>query len=492
LLKESFDGAADVLRFRGASWARNGTQPARQTELPGDSLFWFAADVNQFEPLPQSGDDSMNQKEKAKAFLIPKFRQLFHFFAKQGLAVAGNLLYGLLCVRMLPMADYAKFAVLFGFMGSLTMLLDAGVASTLTPMVGERIHDMELISNCVASIRRIAFLTYLVVAPIAAVCFILLVHRQHWPVLVVAEMLAVLLVTAWFGRVTANYGLTLVMLRDRGYYYRIQIMGSLGSLGLLVLAMVTHHFNIYVGILLNVAQVIFNATGNFRRVRKLLGTGGRALPHLQKAILRLATPNFPGTLFYSVQGQITLMLIVIFGRTNGVASIGALGRLSQVFVIFTQMNLILVEPFFAKLPAARVKKFYLLAILGVGGCCAVFSGVVFRFPDVFLWLLGPKYYNLQLEAGLVILGGACTYMYGFMWIIHTSRRFVYWWTTAANITMILLVEVFFIVNYDLSSVRTVLKMNIATGLASLLVAVACGIYGFWHGPRTIEMHPSGQ
>lgn len=432
----------------------------------------------------------MIKVQEMVAALLPKFKQLAHFFTRQGLAVGANLLYGLLCVRALGVQEYAKFAVLFGFMGTLTFLLDAGVSNTLTPLVGERIQDLKLIADCVAAIRRVAFYSYLIVAPIAGVILTLIVQRQHWGATVVAEMIGVLLATAWFSRVNANYGLALVVLRDRNYYYRVQMMGAVGALALLGTSLALHRFNIYVGILLNVAQTIFMGTLNYRRVRKLLGTGGRALPHLQRAILRLAVPNLPNTLFYAVQGQITLTLIVIFGRTTGVADIGALSRLSQIFVIFNQVNLILVEPFFAKLPVARLKQHYLLAIAAAASCCALFSGLAFSFPGIFLWLLGPKYYQLRAEAGLVILGGSCAYMYGFMWLIHTSRRFIYWWTTVANIALVVLVEIFFILQYDLSSVRNVLKMNIATGLASVLVTVACGVYGFWRGPRSIEMHAS--
>src|SRR5271170_1424368 len=117
---------------------------------------------------------------RAGRFLIPKFRQVAHFLTKQGIAVGGNLLYGLLCVRMLPVPEYAKFAVLFGYMGSLTVLLDVGVAGTLAPLVGEQIANLPLIASYVASIRRLALRVYLAVAPLATVCFVLLVRRQHW------------------------------------------------------------------------------------------------------------------------------------------------------------------------------------------------------------------------------------------------------------------------------------------------------------------------
>ena len=78
----------------------------------------------------------MNLLERAKNFLLPKFRQILQLLLKQGIAMTGNLLYGLLCVRLLPIPEYAKFAVLFGYMGSLTVLLDTGISSTLAPLVG--------------------------------------------------------------------------------------------------------------------------------------------------------------------------------------------------------------------------------------------------------------------------------------------------------------------------------------------------------------------
>ena len=83
--------------------------------------------------------------------------------------MAGNLLYGLLVVRLLPIPDYARFAVLFGFMGSLTVLLDIGISGTLAPLVGEQITNLQLIADFTASIRKIALRMYLVVAPLATI-----------------------------------------------------------------------------------------------------------------------------------------------------------------------------------------------------------------------------------------------------------------------------------------------------------------------------------
>ena len=431
----------------------------------------------------------MTQLEKARSFFVPKLRQVAHFLMKQGIAMTGNLLYGLLCVRLLPVPDYAKFAVLFGYMGTLTVLMDIGMSGTLGPMVGEQIANLQLIANYVAALRRLAQRLYLILAPLAAVIFVFIVQRQHWGRWMVAQMIVVLLATAWFARVGASYSAVLLICRDRNRYYRTQMIGSLGSLFLLLAFWAFHCMNLYVGILLNVAQVFFTAVSYYRRAKELLGVEGESSPQKEKAIVRLALPNLPGIIFYAIQGQITLMLITVFGHTSSVASIGALSRLSQILVFFSQMNIILVEPFFARLPAARLKRIYLLAVSSIALCAAAFSALAFLFPGIFLWILGPHYSDLRFEVGLVVLASSIRYISSFMWIIHSARRFVYWWNNLFNIVLTLAVQAAILWKFDLSTVRSVLYLNLASAMVSMVVAVSCGVYGFWRGPQKMEVVP---
>ena len=434
----------------------------------------------------------MNRLAKAKAYFLPKVRQVGQFFLKQGLAISGNLLYGLLCVRLLPVPAYAQFAVLFGFMGSLTVLLDVGVSSTLAPIVGDQITNLQLIADYVAAIRRLAVRVYLIVIPLAIPAFFFLVRKQSWGFWVVAQMVAALIFTAWFARVSGCYGAVLILRRDRSYYYRIQILGSLGSLLLLVLLWACHSVNIYACVLLNIAQTVFMAISYFRRAKSLLGVKGHTSRASEKLIIRLAMPNMPDTLFYAMQGQITLMLITLVGHTTGVASVGALNRISQILVFASQMNPILIEPFFARLPVTRVKQTYLLVagIIGIG--TAAFVSLAFFFPELFLWILGPHYKQLRIEVALVVLASGIRYFAGVLWIMHSARRFIYMWVSITNITCTLLTQAYFIAAHDLSTVREVVMFNVYSALVALGVTIAAGIYGFWHGPQKIDRTPSAE
>jgi hypothetical protein len=429
----------------------------------------------------------MTALARANRFLAPKLRQIAHFATKQGIAVGGNLVYGLLCVRMLPVPDYAKFAVLFGYMGSITVLLDVGIAGTLSPLVGEQITNLPLIANYVASIRQLILRLYIIVAPLAVIGFVLLVGKQHWGTPVVAQMLITLLATAWFARVSSSYGSVLILRRDRNRYYLAQIIGSLGSLTLLLIFWLLHSVNLYVAILLNVAQVAFIATSYFMRARQLLGVQGRSNAQQRNAIVRLALPNVPSSVFYATQGQVMLMLITVFGHNaSSVAGVGALARLGQILVFVSQMNPILVEPFFAKLQRARLLRTYLIAVAIVAFCATAYTGLAFLFPEVFLWVLGPKYSQLRLEVSLVVLSSAVQYLAGFMWVIHTSRRFVYWWSNMTHIVLTLMLQSFIIWRFDLSTVRNVLYFNIASATVTLLVTISVAVYGFWRGPQKMD------
>jgi O-antigen/teichoic acid export membrane protein len=329
-----------------------------------------------------------------------RLRTVFRFFTSQGITLVGNAAFGLLCVRLLPTSEYAKFVVLFGTLGSSVNLMDVGFSGSLIPLIGERVDDRALIANYVASLRWISYWLFALLGLTTIFAYPLLVKNRGWNWQIISAMVALLLVACWFIRMSATYGAVMILLRDRTNWYRGQMISSLGTLALLG---VLRYFGLLTGlsaIVLNVSGMIFVGIFYFYCARRLLGKPGQATKDKRRAIIRLALPNVPYTIFYALQGQISLFLIIIFGHTSGVASVGALGRLSQLFAIFLQMNPMLVEPYFAKLPKERLAKNYLAAVsVAATGCIAV-SIFASKFSGVFLWILGPKYIGLHERPSL--------------------------------------------------------------------------------------------
>ncbi|HEX5471526.1 MAG TPA: hypothetical protein VFW73_06550 [Lacipirellulaceae bacterium] len=443
-------------------------------------------------PFPPLGRQSrfpcryMSQPFASRAFFVPKLHRVFEFFGSQGLATAGNLFYGFLCVRLLPFSGYAKYAVAFGFLGSLTVLMDVGISGTLLPLIGERIDDRELIADYVATVRQLAHWVFLLVALIAIVVFPLIVRKQHWGWETDAAIISAILVAGWCARVGGTYGAVLIVRRDRTVWYRVQIVASYGTLALLGICWAGNCLNAMSAILINVAGMAFASTAYFVRARHLLGLTGRASREKRNAILHLALPSMPNSVFYAWHGQIALVVITFFGHAVAVASLGALSRLAQMFLLLSQMNPLLIEPYFAKLPRALLKRNYVLALVTAGSVCVCVGGLAACFPELYLWVLGQKYSSLHLELLLIIVASCIYYLQGVMWTIHTSRRFVYWWNNTAVICVTLAIEIFFIVRVDLSTVRGVLTMNLATAAGALVLSILTGVYGFARGPREIR------
>jgi O-antigen/teichoic acid export membrane protein len=418
--------------------------------------------------------------------ITSKVRILAQFFAAQGITMAGNLLYGLLCVRLLPATEYAKFVVLFGVQGTLIVLMDINFSGTLVPLIGERVDNRQLIADYVASLRQLAHWIYVLIAIGAIVAYPLLVRNRGWSWRTIAAMVVILLVSTWFMRVSAAYGAVLILLRDRAFWYRGQMISSLGTLVLLGIFWALGVLNGFVAILLNVAGIVFVGCYYHYRAQRLLGPPGFGSAEKRRSIVKLALPNIPQSLLYALQGQVSLFLIIYFGHASGVASVGALSRLGQMFALVSQMNPLLIEPYFAKLSRERLRASYGMVLLIAGGACALVTLAAAQVPELFLWLLGPQYKGLRIEVLISISTGAIGCLSGILWTIHSARRFVYWWTNTVRIILTFLLQILFVTRLDLSTVRSVLWLNFVTIVGSLSVNVMAGIYGFLRGPREVE------
>jgi O-antigen/teichoic acid export membrane protein len=418
--------------------------------------------------------------------VLRKAQVLLQFLFVQGLTLFGNLIYGILCVRLLPASEYAKFVVVFSVTSTLVALMDVNFSTSLAPLVGERVGDRKLIADYVASLRQLSHYIFAIVALGTMMLFPLLVKHRGWDLRTVVWMIATLFVATWFIRVGSAYGTTLVLLRERTLWYRGQMGQSYGTLILLGIVLAFHWLTGFVAIWINVAGIIFLGVYYYIAARQKLGEQGVSSREKQRAIVRLALPGVPGSIFYALQGQISFFLITFFGHTVGVASVGALARLANIFGVLSKMNPMLVEPYFAKLPEQRVKSNYGAALLlGSLGCGAI-TVLAWIWPEFFLWVLGPQYRQLRLEVLLVIASGSFNTVAALIFCINSARRFVYWWNVGANIVATIAIQTACILHFDMSAVRGVLYLNLFTNCVALAINVSAGIFGFIYGPREAE------
>jgi hypothetical protein len=193
-------------------------------------------------------------------------------------------------------------------------------------------------------------------------------------------------------------------------------------------------------------------------------------------------PTIPWVVFTAFQGQISLLLITWFGQTRSVAEIAALGRLGQLFMILGAANSVVISPYIAKLPRARLAVRYvqilIIAIVISSSLCAL----AFLFPQPLLWILGPKYENLRSEIGWAIAGACVWYVGSVVLAMNNARKWIYWWWSTVHIIALLITQIICLVILNLSTTLHVLYFSLITNLTALLVLSISGAYGFLNGP----------
>jgi O-antigen/teichoic acid export membrane protein len=208
-------------------------------------------------------------------------------------------------------------------------------------------------------------------------------------------------------------------------------------------------------------------------------------------MVRYAMPNMPSLIFYALQGQISIYLISIFGNTQNIAEVGALGRLAQMFLILNSFNGTVIEPYMARLEKQKVARSFVLILAAALGICAVICTVGFLTPGILLWLLGPHYSSLRLETGWLLVGGCFTYLVGVVWYMTTARRWVYWSTSWITIALILVTQITYLSLVRIDSTMHAVLFTVASTSAHFLSTLINAAVGFVRGPRIkIEEEPA--
>jgi O-antigen/teichoic acid export membrane protein len=197
-----------------------------------------------------------------------------------------------------------------------------------------------------------------------------------------------------------------------------------------------------------------------------------------REMIRYLTPLLPGSVYQALQGQISLLLITVFGHISQIAEVAAVGRIGQLFLLLNTSNGVLVTPFFAKTPRSLFRKRYLYAMGTVGAVALLMALSAKVFPGPYLLLLGAKYSNMTPQVRLVVYASAIGYFAGAMWSVAVARKWIFWWSGALQMILLTLVQLVCIVFLPLNTSEGVLTMNIYTACGALLVQILHVIQGF--------------
>ena len=408
----------------------------------------------------------------------PKYAKIFEWgmlisvMGSAQMIVQGvGVLSGFLIVHMLSTQEYAYYTLAYTMFGTLVTLADAGISNGVLAHGARCWQDKAALGEVVATgvelRRKFAAASLAVSVPIL---FVLLTkHGAAW-------QFAVLIVLAFgptfYAALTEDLLEVPVRLhQDIIPLQKNQIQVNVARLALLVAGLFALPWAA-VAILSNGLPRIW-ANIRLRRISEKFTDFSRpADPVVRKDILKMVKRALPGAIYYCLSGQLSIWLISIYGNTESIAQIGALGRLAAILTVVGSMFSTLAIPRFARLQedsATLVKGFGI--VMGVlFGISAVASLLAWFFPAQMLLLLGKNYQGLDFELFLSVLGNCISMIVGIIYGLLIARTWIL--MPVINIVSSVLVQVLLIMTLDLSTAQGVLVYSLWNAVWGLVMYLA--------------------
>ena len=411
-------------------------------------------------------------------------RVVSSFFIGQGATQAVSILAGLFLVRRLSVEAYAQFGLAMGFQAVFANLMDLGLTSTIIPMVGERREDRNLVGRFVRSAKHLRDLSFWILAPVASLTFLPMMHRQHWGWGMQLILLGSVLFTLYSSGKVSCFSAPLLLFGRLRDYYIPQVLAGLGRLVAYVALGFIGGLNAMTAA--GLAALTVSAWGIWisKKSQPFLKWPEKEDPATDKELFRYILPAAPAMIFSAFQPQVTLFLISIFGAgSTYIAQVAALSKIAQLFTVLMTFNIIVIEPYVARLSRARLLPIYLgLISLAILVCIPVVL-IAFTWPQTFLWLLGPKYEELGGVLGYVVLSSCMTYIAGLMWIMNRARKWVFWSGTILEIGLLVSTQAAFVAFLGIRNTRQAVLLSLTASCCYIVTHVYAAVYGFIRGPR---------
>jgi O-antigen/teichoic acid export membrane protein len=401
-----------------------------------------------------------------------------NFLLGQGLTQIVNTLVGLFLVRTLSLEAYAQFGVATGFQTVFTVLMDLGFAGTIIPLVGQRAGDLAVTGRYVRGARHMRNRTFWMLAPIASVSFLYIVHKQQWSWPLQLILLASVLVSLYSSGVVSIFSAPLFLHGQIRRYYLPQLVTGIGRLLLYGLLNLVRGLNAWTAATLGALNITVNGIFIRRNAQRYLVWPQQEDPEADSELLRYVLPATPAIVFSAFQSQISLFLVSLFGSTVHIAEVAALGRIGQLFMVLMTFNTIVVEPFVARLSRPRIGRYFVLfpALAALTFSLPVIAA--FRWPGIFLYLLGPKFNGVVPYLGWYVLSASMNFVSGLLWIMNRARKWVFWSGSILEVILLLVVQVLFLTYIGVKTTQQAVFFMLASSCCYIIAHGYVTVVGF--------------
>lgn len=412
----------------------------------------------------------------------------------QVLVQAIGFIAGILVIRQLPVYEYALYTMANTMLGTMTILADSGIAIGVMSQGGKVWRDKQklgaVLFTGMALRKKFAVFSLLVAVPI--LFYLLRKHEASW---LMSGMIVLSLIPAFFASLSSTLlEIPVKLHQDIKPLQTIQVQANLGRLALLGLTMFVFPFAAVAIVCAGASQ----SWSNWRLRSVSVRYAGRDQQEDLEArsiMLKLVKQKMPESIYYCLSGQITILLLSLFGTTTSVAEVGALSRLAMVLNVVNAMLILLVVPRFARLDAESedlIRKYAFVLIALLFFCVAILLAVR-QFPLQLLMILGEGYRGLGgnvplslSHLGMTILsidllvqvsplmlmatGGCLSLLAGVAYSLNSARGIII--PPMLIIPYSIAVQALLIFMLDISQITGVLAMSIVLSLLQLSLYTA--------------------
>ncbi len=406
------------------------------------------------------------------------------FFVGQGALQAVNALVGLFLVRSLSVEAYAQFGLAFGFQSTASSLMDLGFASTIVPLVGNRVDDSDLVSRYVHAAIRLRTWAFIILSPFATAIFVAVAHTHHWSTELQILLIVPVLVALYSSGNVSCCSAPFFLYRQLTQFYVPQTVSGLLRFGAYIVLRIVGGLNAWTAAALSALNVTVISRVLARKSRRWIGRSNANTHSAEREIIHYVMPAMPALIFGALQPQISLFLISFFGQTTSIAEVAALGRIAQLFAVLQTFNIVVIEPYIARLSRDRLLSVYLKIISLASLCCIPVVVFAFVCPEPVLWILGSKYAGLRDVIGWQVLASCTTYVAVVAWVMNRARKWVFWSGTIIEIALVLISQTGFIVFVGVRTTREAVMFTLVSSLCLVIAHAYNAVYGFLRGPRS--------
>jgi len=383
---------------------------------------------------------------------------------------------GILIIRALAKEQYALYAIVNQMQSTVSLLADLGIGIGVRSIGGRVWQDRHRLGSLMHTALGLRWwfgvVAFVGSLPIAA--WMLAKNGAPWTAIAV---LSGVIVASVLPQLVASVFSVAPLLH--GDYRRIQKLDLANAM--LRLAMVGGLAISYMNASLAAAAGAVNNWLQLATVRRWARDYADPEAPInaddRRELIRLSIRVLPNTLFFCLQGPLTLLILTLVGNRSGIADVTALGRLAMLLTAISAAFTNVLVPRFTRCDVPRhLPRLYFLI---VGAAMAVLAPIVVAgwiSPEPLLRVLGKKYGDLGTECGWVVLTACVTQMTALMWSLNSSKAWI-GISTTLFIPVTLIVQAIAAYSLDLSRTHGVILFSCLSSASQIPLITIDAIRG---------------